>query len=279
MRKKYKLRRRVGRTVSTVFKVVFTMIFLFPFYWMIITSLKTYLESTKYPPTLWPLSPTIEAYVKIFQEMDLWPYLRNSLVIVIFTLLLQTAIMIPAAYAFARYKFKGNGLMFGIVTMAFMVPTQVTFVSVYIMFARAGLLRTLLPQILPHGANAWGIFLLRQNFKQVPEELIEAARLDEAGELRIMTRIMLPMAKPAYVTVMLMSFIGTWNSYFWPLVMCVSEDTKPFTLAISKFRELETGMAWPTVMAGNLLLMLPVLILFLIGSKRIISGIAYRGAK
>ena len=113
----------------------------------------------------------------------------------------------PAAYAFARYKFRGGALLFGIVLVSFMVPTQLTFISVYLMFSKVSMLKTLWPQILPFGANAFGIFMLRQSFKQVPEELIESARLDNAGEINIMFRIMLPMAKSSLVAVTMFSFI------------------------------------------------------------------------
>lgn len=206
-------------------------------------------------------------------------YLKNSVIIIVCIVAIQIVVMVPAAYAFARYDFKGNALLFGIVTVAFMVPSQVTFVSIYIMFSNLGLMRTLLPQILPFGANAFGIFLLRQTFKQVPDELIESARLDNASEWRIMTHLMIPMAKPTFVTVALLSFISHWNAYFWPLVITTTEQVKPFTLAIEKLKDLDYGIVWPTIMAGNVILVLPVLLLFLFCSKRIISAMAYRGVK
>lgn len=255
------------------------LFFAFPFYWMIITSLKSYMESIRYPPTLWPKELTLEGYLTVFRGLDVGMYLKNSVIIIICIIMMQVVIMVPAAYGFARYSFKGSGLLFGIVTIAFMVPSQVTFVSVYIMFSRMRLMRTLLPQILPFGANAFGIFLLRQTFKQVPDELIESARLDDAGEIKIMMEIMIPMAKSTFVTVALLSFISHWNAYFWPLVMTTTERVKPFTLCIDKLKDLDYGLVWPTIMAGNVILVLPVLVLFLFGSKRIISAMAYRGMK
>lgn len=276
---KYKAQRIVGKTISNILKVLISLFFAFPFYWMIITSFKTYSESVVFPPTMWPKLFTLEGYQTVFEGLNLLPYLKNSLIIIVCIIVMQLVVMVPSAYAFARYQFKGNGLLFGLVTVAFMVPSQVTFVTVYIMFSRMGVIKTLIPQILPFGANAFGIFLLRQTFKQVPDELLESARLDDAGEVKIMTKIMIPMAKSTFVTIALLSFISHWNAYFWPLVMTTTESVKPITLAIEKLKDLEYGMVWPTIMAGNCLLVLPVLLLFLIASKRIIAAMAYRGVK
>lgn len=276
---RYQVRRLVTGTVSTALKLLVCLIFAFPFYWMIATSFKTYTESILYPPTLWPQNFTLEGYRTVFEGLDVGMYLKNSLIIIVCIIAIQLVVMVPAAYAFARYSFKGHGLLFGLVTVAFMVPSQVTFVSIYIMFSKLELMRTLIPQILPFGANAFGIFLLRQSFKQVPDELIESARLDNASELKIMTSIMIPMARPTFVTIALLSFISHWNAYFWPLVMTTTEAVKPFTLAIEKLKDLDYGIVWPTIMAGNVILVLPVLLLFLFGSKKIISAMAYRGVK
>ena len=276
---RYQVQKLVTGTISGALKILVCLFFAFPFYWMIVTSFKTYTESILYPPTLWPREFTLEGYRTVFEGLDIGMYLKNSVIIIVCIVAIQIVVMVPAAYAFARYRFKGNALLFGIVTVAFMVPSQVTFVSIYIMFSNLGLMRTLLPQILPFGANAFGIFLLRQTFKQVPDELLESARLDNASEWRIMTHIMIPMAKPTFVTVALLSFISHWNAYFWPLVITTTEQVKPFTLGIEKLKDLDYGIVWPTIMAGNVILVLPVLILFLLGSKRIISAMAYRGVK
>ena len=275
----YTIKRLVIGIFSGTLKLICCLFFAFPFYWMIITSFKTYTESIQFPPSIWPAELTLEGYFTVFQGLELGMYLKNSLIIIACIIVMQLLVMVPASYAFAKYKFRGQGPLFGLVMIAFMIPSQVTFVSVYIMFSRMGLIKTLIPQILPFGANAFGIFLLRQNFKQIPEELIESARLDEAGEIKIMTHIMLPMAKSTLVTIALLSFISHWNAYFWPLVMTTTESVKPFTLAIEKLKDLEYGTVWPSIMAGNVLMVLPVLTLFLIGSKRIIAAMAYRGMK
>ena len=169
--------------------------------------------------------------------------------------------------------------MFGLVLIAFMIPGQITFISVYILMAKWKLLGTLLPQIIPFGANAFGIFLLRQSFMQVPEEIIESAKLDNASELKIMTKIMLPMSKSTMITIALFSFISHWNAYFWPLVMTDSEKVRPLTIAIERLKDVEYGINWNILMAGNVLLVLPILVIFVFASKKIIEAFAYKGVK
>lgn len=278
------VRKAIGKCISTILKIACCITFAFPFFWMISTSLKTYLESIQNPPTLWPRELSFEGYKTVFESLDLWMYLKNSLIILIAIVAIQMVVMVPAAYAFAKKRFVGKGIMFGLVMVAFMIPTQVTYITIYIMFSGMSvgstpMIETLLPQIIPFGANAYGIFLLRQNFMQIPEELIESAKLDRAGEVRIMTKIMLPMAKSTIVTIALMSFISHWNAYFWPLVMTNTEEVRPITMAIAQLKNLEYGMPWPTIMAGTALLVIPILILFLLASKKIIQSMAYRGMK
>ena len=271
--------RGVTGTISLAVKLLVCLIFFFPFYWMMITAFKTNLEAQTYPPTLWPQNFTFEGFVIIFEQVKIGMYLKNSLIVVVTNTVLMTIIMVPAAYAFAKCKFFGKDFLFTLLMVSFMVPGCVTFVSVYKMFAKNGMLDSLIPQIIPCICNTWGIFLLRQTFMQVPEELLESARLDEANEFQIITKIMLPMAKSTIVTLMLLSVMGTWNSYFWPLVMTIHDEYRPLPVAIELLKNLETGMNWPVVMAGNFMLVAPVLIAFLVASKKIIAAMAYRGVK
>lgn len=271
--------RGVTGTISLAFKLLVCLIFFFPFYWMMITAFKTNLEAQAYPPTLWPQNFTFEGFQIIFEQVKIGMYLKNSLIVVVTNTVLMTIIMVPAAYSFAKCKFFGKDFLFTLLMVSFMVPGCVTFVSVYKMFAKNGLLDSLIPQIIPCICNTWGIFLLRQTFMQVPEELLESARLDEANEFQVITKIMLPMAKSTIVTLMLLSVMGTWNSYFWPLVMTIHDEYRPLPVAIELLKNLETGMNWPVVMAGNFMLVAPVLIAFLVASKKIIAAMAYRGVK
>lgn len=268
-----------GKIVGILFKIFVGILFLFPFYWMLTTSFKPYLETLEFPPTLWPRTLTLSGYVTVFRELGILSYIKNTIVVTVAVIVLQMLVIVPAAYAFAKWRFTGKSLLFGIVMASFMVPGQVTFISIYFMFADWGLLKTLWPQILPFCTSAFGIFLLRQNFMQIPEEIIESARLDNASEWRIMWKVMIPMSSSTIITISLFTFIGRWNAYFWPLVMTKSDSLRPITLALERMKDLEQGLNYTNIMAGNMILVLPVLILFLLFSKKIIQAMAYRGMK
>lgn len=265
--------------VSALFKLVLIIIFIFPFYWMVITGFKTYMETLAFPPSLWPAEFQWVNLKTVWESGPYMLYLQNSLIVTIGTLLLQLLIMVPAAYAFAKYNFPGRGILFSIVMVAFMVPTQVTFISIYHMMSKAQLLRTLWPQILPHGANCFGIFLLRQAFMQVPDELLESARLDNANEMQVLTKIMLPMGKPTLISIMMLSFIGIWNNYFWPFIMTTSKTVYPLTIGIAALRDVEGDFAWHIIMAGNVILVMPIVLVYAVFHKRIVRAFAYSGIK
>lgn len=277
--KGYQVKKYTVLTMSNLWKILACLVFTFPFYWMITTSVKTYSESIEFPPTLWPKEFTLDAVKTVLQELEWGTYLTNTIIIIGSIMILEMLVMVPAAYAFAKYKFKGSGILFALVMGAFVVPGQLKFISIYIMFSNMNLINSLIPQILPMAANASGIFLLRQTFRQVPEEMIESARLDGASEMKIMRRIMLPMAKSSLATVLLTSFIGNWNAYFWPLVMTNNEKYRPITFAIAKLKDLEGATNWPIVMAGNMVLVIPTVAVFLIFSKHIINSMKYQGIK
>lgn len=273
------IQRRLRRLPSDLVKFTVVLLFLFPFYWMVITSFKTYTEAIQFPPSLWPQHFNTTSYVTLLEKMNVLRYMKNTLVVTLSCIAMEMVILVPSSYAFAKYEFAGKSLMFSLVLVAFMIPTQVTFITVYIMMARARLLKTLLPQIIPFGANAFGIFLLRQAFMQIPEEIVESARLDNASESKIMLQVMLPMCKSTIVTIALFSFVSHWNNYFWPLVMTNSEAVQPLTIAMDKLKDVEVGIDWPLIMAGNVVLVAPILIVFIFASRKIISAFAYRGIK
>lgn len=276
---KRRIRNYLPHLPGDLFKILMMLVFVFPFYWMLITSFKTYNESILVPPTLIPKVFTLEAYETVITKMNWFSYALNSVLVTAGVIILQLLVMVPAAYSFAKHRFFGQGLFFSLVLIAFMIPGQITFITVYLTMADWKLLSTLWPQILPFGANAFGIFMLRQAFKQIPDEVIESARLDHASELQIMTRILLPMSKSAMITIALFSFVGHWNSYFWPLVMTNTDMVRPLTIAIEKLKDVEYGLIWPNIMAGNVLLVLPVVVLYAFASKKIIQAFAYRGMK
>ncbi|ULL19566.1 carbohydrate ABC transporter permease [Paenibacillus sp. H1-7] len=266
-------------TVGVLLKAVVLMVFIFPFLWMISTSLQTFEETMTFPPTWLPAVPQWSNFVKAMSAGPFVTYARNSVIVTLSIIVLQAAVMIPAAYAFAKYKFKGSALFFGTVLLAFMIPGQVTFIPVYLMLADAGLIKSLWPQIIPFMSNAFGIFLLRQYFMQIPHELVEAARLDGASELMIMRRIMIPMSMPALATIALFSFVSHWNDYFWPLVMTDSAAVRPLTMGIAMLRETEGISNWHIIMAGNVVLVVPILIVYMFASKQIVKAFVYSGIK
>ena len=275
-----RVKTRVPQLISDFFKIVVMLAFVFPFYWMIITAFKTYPESMQVPPTMWPTEFSLEGFYATFNSgLSIPRYMLNTVVVTASVICLQLVVMVPAAYAFAKRKFPLSGLAFGVVLVAFMIPQQLTYIPIYLMMADWRLISSLWPQILPLGADAFGIFMLRQSFKQIPDEIIESAKLDNANELQVMVQIMLPMCKSAMITIAMFSFIGTWNSYFWPLVMTNNDLYRPLTLAIERLRDAEVGIHWNTLMAGNCLLVVPILVVFIFASRKIIEGFTYRGVK
>ena len=271
--------RILGGALNAALKLLLIFLIAYPFIWMVFTSFKPYKETTIYPPTLLPTNWTTEGYVKALEMVDVATFLKNSLNVSLTVLVLQYLVIVPAAYAFARCKFRFKGFFFGIVLLGFMIPQQVTFIPIYLMFSKAGLLQSLIPQILPFISNAFGIFLLRQYFMQIPEEIIEAARLDDAGELKIILRIMIPMARPAIFTIGLLSFISSWNSYFWPLIMTTKDAYRTLPIGVAMLNSQEGGRLWNVLMAGNMFLVVPILIVYLFANKQIRKAFAYSGIK
>ena len=260
-------------------KLLVSAIFIFPFLWMVSLSLQTDAEITRLPITMIPGTPSFQNFINAWNAAPFAVYIKNSVVIIVSIVILQTLVMVPAAYAFAKFNFRGKRILFGLVLIAFMMPTQITFIPIYYMMAEMKLINTLIPQIVPFMTNAFGIFLLRQYFMQVPDELIEAAKLDNASELQTLGKIMLPMSKPGISAIALLSFVGHWNDYFWPLVMTNSELVRPITIGVARLKDTEGNLQWNLIMAGNLFLVLPILLIYLFASKYIINSFAYSGIK
>lgn len=276
-----RIRRTIRRLPGDALKLAVVLCFVFPFYWMICTAFKPYSEAISVPVTFWPRTFSLEGIASILsaRSVDVMQYMMNSVVITFGTIALQMVIMIPAAYAFARFEFFGKNICFALVLLALMIPGQITYITVYLTMADWNLLDTLWPQILPFGANAFGIFLLRQGFKQIPEEIIESAQLDSASQVQIVMQIMVPMCRSVLLTIMLFSFVSSWNNYFWPLVMTNSEKVRPLTMMLVRVLDSELGTRWNEIMAANLLIVLPVLGVYVFTSGRIIKAFTYNGIK
>lgn len=270
---------RLLKVVNVMLMGVLVLIFALPFVWMVSTSLKTLPETMIFPPEWIPEAPQWQNFIQAWNSGPFLHYFMNSVMISAGILLLQMLTIIPAAYAFARFEFKGSGILFGFVMVTLMIPSQLIFLPVYLELSSWNLLNTHLGLILPFASSAFGIFLLRQSFKQVPNELIEAARLDKAKEWKIMLKLMIPMARPALITFGLFSFISHWNDYFWPLVMTTNETARTLPLGIAKIRETEGLTTWNVLMAGNLILVVPILIIFFFAQRSIIKAFVYNGVK
>ena len=270
---------KTAKILDYSLKSIVIVSFVFPFFWMITTAFKTYQETIQMPPKLFADSFMLDNFIQAWNSGPFMTYAQNSVIVTAAIILIQFVIMVPAAYGFAKFDFWGKNFCFAIVLLAFMLPQQIVFIPTYLMMADWDLIQTLWQQILPFAANAFGIFLLRQYFMQVPEEIIEAARLDNASELQILFRIMVPMSKPALVTVALFSFISHWNSYFWPLVMTDTIEVRPLTVGIAMLKATEGIVNWQVIMAGNVILVLPILFIYLFASKEIVKAFIYSGIK
>ncbi len=275
---------RTRQIISSVIKVLFTLIFLFPFWVLITTSFKTQTETMANSYSLFPKTWTLAGYKYFLVDLNLniWLYLKNTLVVTASVIILQLIVAIPAGYAFAKHEFYFKSSFFAIVLSALMMPSQVTFITTYMVMAKAKLINTLWPQILPFGAYAFGIFLLRQNFKQVSNEIIESARLDGASEWKLLVSILVPMMKATLVTLALFSFVGHWNSYFWPLVITQSDKVRPLSIFVKQVSTMTPdgeGVKWNAVMAANLVFIAPIMIVYIIANKNIVKTYGYKGVK
>lgn len=268
--------RRVGRWVMNVLLV---LVFFFPFFWMAASSLKTLGETMQFPPSLLPADPQWQNYQSAWTSIPFGKYLLNSCIVTVSVLLLQALTVVPAAYAFSQYDFKGKNLLFGGTLITMMVPAQLVFLPLFVLFAKWHLINTYASLILPFATSAFNIFMLRQTFNQMPRELVEAARLDGASELKIVVRLFLPMAKATLVTCALLTFISTWNDYFWPLVLTTNDAVRTLPVGVASMRASESGINFHVLMAANVLLSLPILVIYLFANKHIIKAFSYIGDK
>lgn len=268
---------RARRALGTATLFLVAMVWLGPYLWMTLTSLKTLPEIVAAPAYPIPRSVDLGAYREVFALVSVGRYLATTLVMAIGIALLQILLALPAGYALAKLRFKGRGAALGLVLACLLLPAQVTFVPVFMMLGRAGLVNTMAALVLPFGVSALGTFLVRQALLQVPDAIIEAARMDGASELRIVYGLLGPMLRPTLVALFLFSFVFHYNDYFWPLVMTTDDDVRTLPLAIALLREQGTGVRWHVVMAGNVILSLPVLALFAAAQQHILRAVTARG--
>ncbi len=255
---------------------VVALLWLFPYAWMTLTSFKSFDEIIQRPTALLPGSPNLSAYREVFSQVPVGRYMLITLWVATAIALIQIALALPAGYALAKLRFRGNGLAFGLVLACLLIPTQMTFVPIFLMFSKLRLVNSLTSLILPFGASALGTFMVRQALLSVPDEVIEAARLDGASEFTIVYRVLAPMLKPTLIAIFLVSFVFHYNDYFWPLVMTTDDSVRTLPLGIALLREPGTGVRWDVVMAGNVILSLPMIALFSVSQRYLILGLTKR---
>jgi sn-glycerol 3-phosphate transport system permease protein len=249
---------------------------LVPYVWMVVTSFKTLPEIVAHPTAPLPEHVDAGAYREVFSTLPVTRYMGITVVMAVSIALAQIALALPAGYALAKLRFVGRTFAFGVVLACLLVPAQATFVPVFLLFAKTGLVDTMPALVMPFAASALGTFLVRQALTGVPDEMIEAARMDGAGEWTIVYRVLAPMLKPTLVSLFLVSFVFHYNDYFWPLVMTTDDRVRTLPLGVALLREQGTGVRWHIVMAGNVVLSLPVLALFAVAQKHLVRAVSAR---
>lgn len=252
-------------------------IMLFPFLWTVVTSV-TPGGTLADGPTLIVEDPTLDAYRQVFDSMPVWRIIGNSFFVAITATVLQLITSFLAAYGFSRLEFRGKGALFALYLATLMVPLQVLVVPLFIEMTRLQLNDTLFALIAPTIASAFGVFLVRQAVDGVPRELDEAATIDGAGHVRIAFQIVLPLVRPALATLAVFAFMGAWNSFLWPLVVIRSPELMTLPLALSSLQGRFTT-DWNVMMAGSVISILPIALLYLLAQRHIISGFAHSGIK
>jgi multiple sugar transport system permease protein len=253
------------------------VVMLFPFLWTVVTSI-TPEGSLAGGPTLWVDNPTGAAYTKLLETLPMWRILLNSFWIAIVSTLLQLITGSMAAYGFARLTFRGRNIVFALYLATLMVPMQVLVVPLFIEMKALNLQDTYMALLAPSIASAFGVFLLKQAIEGVPRELDEAATIDGAGHLRIFATIIIPLIRPGLATVAVFAFMGSWNSFLWPLVVIRSPEFMTLPLGLSTLHGQFTT-EWDVVMAGSVFSVIPIAIVYLLAQRHIIAGVAHSGLK
>jgi multiple sugar transport system permease protein len=265
----------------TLVIILVAVIAAFPMVWMVLSSLKTPQESMQVPPVWWPQTPNLAAYVQVADVVSLGQSFLNSAIIAGVTTLAILVTSLMAGYAFAKYRFKGRDALFALLIAAMFLPPIVTLIPLYRITGYLGVNASLVGVILPNLANAFGIFLMRQYIKGVPDDLIDAARVDGASEMKILFRIVAPTVTPAIAALTLFAFVYHWNSYLWPLTVLQGKtDQYPIVISLSRLLSYNRGaMNTGLVMAGATLAVLPPVLLFVFLQRFFVDSIVSSGVK
>jgi multiple sugar transport system permease protein len=270
--------RLVSRTVIYAALTAGGLAMIFPFLWMLSTSFQSAGALLVPPPQLIPSPIELGNYAEIASAFPLWRFLANSLGVAAVATVLQVATSAMAGYAFARLRFRGRDALFLLYIATLMVPLQVTILPLFVEMKYLGLVDSYGALVLPAIASAFGTFLLRQAFLGLPRELEEAAFMDGAGHLTVFRRIVLPLAMPAIATLAVFSFVASWNSFLWPLIIVNSPDLMTLPVGLSNLQG-RYATAWNLLMAGSTVAVVPILIVYVIGQKYVIRGVTLSGLK
>ncbi len=274
-------RKRLQNIVTYALLTLWAVVVLFPFYWMVLTSVKSYgAYNSEWIPQLYTLSPTLQNYGDAFTQVPLAGYFTNSILFTLITTALMLIVTVLAAFAFARLDFRGKDLAFTLFLSLMMIPSELVVITNYVTITNAGLRNTFLGLILPSVTSVFYIYLLKENFAQVPDELYYAAKVDGTSDLKYLWKVMIPICKPTIVTITILKVIECWNSYVWPRL--VTDDQAYFLVSngIQEIRENGFGREnIPAMMAAVVVISVPLIVLFLIFRKKIMAGVSRGGMK
>ena len=279
--KSAKVKKTVLTSVIYAFLGIWALMVLFPFYWMILTSVKSYASyNSEYIPKLFTLSPTLSNYADAFTAVPLAKYFLNTLIFTVATTALMLLVIVPAAFAFSRLEFRGKNLLFTLFLSLMMIPNELVIITNFQTITNWDLRNTFMGLILPSVTSVFYIYLLKENFSQIPNELYYAAKVDGTSDLKYLLRVMLPISKPTIVTITILKVIECWNSYVWPRL--ITDDQAYFLVSngIQEIRENGFGREnIPAMMAAVVVISVPLVVLFLVFRRKIMEGVARGGTK
>lgn len=274
-------RGRIGKFFTYFFLSVWALIVLFPFYWMLLTSAKSYgAYNAEHVPAFFTLSPTLQNYKDAFTTVPLLGYLINTVIFTLATTVLMVVVSTLAAYAFARLRFKGKDLLFTLFLSLMMIPNELVVITNFVTITNMDLRNTFTGLILPSVTSVFYIYLLKENFEQVPDELYKAAKVDGTSDLKYLLKVMVPICRPTIVTITILKVIECWNSYVWPRL--ITDDPAYFLVSngIQEIRENGFGREnIPAMMAAVVVISVPLIVLFLIFRRKIMEGVSRGGMK
>ncbi len=276
-----KTRNTVTKAITYALLTVWAIVVLFPFYWMLLTSVKSYSAyNSEYIPQLFTLSPTLQNYVDAFTSVPLADYFANTLIFTVATTAIMLFVTILAAFAFARLEFRGKDLVFTLFLALMMIPSELVIITNFVTITNLDMRNTFMGLILPSVTSVFYIYLLKENFAQIPDELYYAAKVDGTSDLKYLFKVMIPICKPTIITITILKVIECWNSYVWPRL--ITDDQAYFLVSngIQEIRENGFGREnIPAMMAAVVVISLPLIVLFLIFRKKIMEGVARGGTK